>query len=117
MTVEQIEDIAYRGEPMPDLRSMAEVMLFQSFRGLYDFARRSQMPPSQGKKEKQQILDTYRVYRFWEEFQEDTIGMWKDLQAATEDYRKGPSIEKANRLLEILYGTKIFEKMEGEYET
>ena len=40
MTLDELEDLAYMGQPMPELRSQAEVLAFLSFRNLYDFARR-----------------------------------------------------------------------------
>ena len=38
MDVDQLEDIAYNGGQMPDLRSQAQCVLFQAFRNLYDYA-------------------------------------------------------------------------------
>ena len=48
LDVEQLEDIAFNGGKMPDLRSQAQCVLFQAFRNLYDYARRVQMPLEQG---------------------------------------------------------------------
>ena len=104
MTVEELEDLAYNGAPMPDLDSQAQVLLFQSFRDLYDFARRSGMSKEQGKREKAQILAAYKINKFLEEMQEDTCQMWKRIEIAASEYRKAPSVELADKLLEAIYG-------------
>lgn len=106
MSVEELEDLAYNGAPMPDLRSQAQVLLFQSFRDLYDFARRSGMSPEQGKREKAQILAAYKTNKFLEEMQEDTCQMWKRIEIAASEYRKAPSVELADKLLEAIYGVR-----------
>lgn len=104
MSVEELEDLAYNGAPMPDLRSQAQVLLYQSFRDLYDFARRSGMSPEQGKREKAQILEAYRINKFLEDLQEDTQELWKRIEIAASEYRKAPSVELADKLLEAIYG-------------
>lgn len=106
MTPEELEDLAYRKQPMPDLRSQAEVLLYQSFRNLYDFARRVQMSSEQGKREKAQILHAFKINKFLEELQEDTSKMWKNIEAAASEYRKNPSVEAADRLLKAIYRTE-----------
>lgn len=103
MTPEELEDLAYHNQPMPDLRSQAEVLLYQSFRNLYDFAKRVQMPTEQGKREKAQILYAFKINKFLEELQEDTNRMWKDIELASCEYRKNPSIETADKLLKAIY--------------
>ena len=106
MTPEELEDLAFRGEPMPDLRIQAQVLLFQSFRNLYDYARRVRMPPEQGKREKVQILEAYKINKFLEEMQEDTNNMWKRIEIASAEYAKAPSVEKADKLYEAIYRVK-----------
>ena len=110
MSVEELEDLAIRGGPMPDLRSQAQVLLFQSFRDLYDFARRSGMSKEQGKREKAQILAAYKVNKFLEELQESTNEMWKAIEIAASEYRKAPSVELADKLLEAIYTVRRKEK-------
>ena len=106
MNVDELEDLAYNGAPMPDLKSQAQVLLFQSFRDLYDFARRSGMKPEQGKREKAQILSAYQVNKFLEELQESTNDMWSRIDAAACAYRKSPSIENADELMRALYSVE-----------
>ena len=106
MKVEELEDLAFRGDPMPELNSLAQTLLFQSFRDLYDFARRSGMSPEQGKREKAQILAAYKINKFLEDLQEETNQMWKRIEIAASEYRKAPSVELADQLIEAMYGTK-----------
>lgn len=112
MTPEELEDLAYRGSPMPDLTSQAEVLLFQSFRNLYDFAKRKGMSPEQGKREKSQIMAAYEVNKFLEEMQESTNRMWKRIEIAASEYRKAPSIEKADVLMKAIFRTERKKKHE-----
>ena len=103
MTIEQLEDMAFRGEPMPELRSQAQVLLFLHFRNLYDYAKRIQMPPEQGTREKHEILKAYEINKFLEDLQEQTNQMWKRIESAASEYRKNPTIENADKLMKSLY--------------
>ena len=58
----------------------------------------------QGKREKAQILSAYKINKFLEEMQEDTCQMWKRIDIAASEYRKAPSVELADKLLEAIYG-------------
>lgn len=102
-TIEELEDLAYNRKPMPDLRSQAKCLLFQSFRNLYDYARRVQMSPEQGRREKQEIIKAYEINKMLEDMQEDTNQMWKRIELAAASYAKDPSIENADRLYKAIY--------------
>lgn len=104
MTTEELEQLAFQGAPLPeDLHSQAELLLFLSFRNLYDFAGRVQMPPEQGKREKAEILEAYRVNKFLEDLQEETVQMWKRIELASTAYAKEPCLETADGLYQALY--------------
>lgn len=103
MDVDQLEDIAYNGGQMPDLRSQAQCVLFQAFRNLYDYAKRVQMSPEQGRREKHEILQAYKINRFLEEVEESTVQMWKRIEIAAANYSKFPSVENADKLYEAIY--------------
>jgi hypothetical protein len=103
MSIEELEDLAFRGEPMPDLRSQADMLAFLSFRNLYDFAKRVQMPPEQGKREKAQIAEAHKINKFLENLQEDTNLMWKRIEIAAAAYCKVPSIKTADELYKAIY--------------
>lgn len=105
-TAEELEDLAYKQEPMPDLRSQAQVLLFQSFRGLYQYATMAGMSRELGRAEKAKILEAYRINKFLEDMQERTNQMWKRIEAASSEYRKSPSVEAADKLLEAIYGVE-----------
>lgn len=105
-TVDTLEDMAMRQEPVPDMRSQAKILLYQSFRNLYWYARQYGLSQEQGKQEKQRILDSYRINSFLEELNEQTSAMWKRIELASCDYRKAPSVDKADALLEAIYNVK-----------
>ena len=110
MTAEELEDLAFQGSAMPELRSQADMLLFLSFRNLYDFAKRVGMSPEQGKREKSQIIEAHRINIFLEELQESTQQMWKLIDEKVCEYRKAPSVEAADKLLEAIYRVKRTEK-------
>ncbi len=104
MTPEELEDLAFEGKPLPNgIKSQAEVLLFLSFRNLYDFAKRCRMAPEQGQREKAEILHSFRINKFLEDIQESTNQMWKDIEAATAEYNKSPSVEAADKVVKALY--------------
>lgn len=103
MSIEELEDLAFKKEPMPDLRSQADVLAYLSFRSLYDFAHRVKMPPEQGKREKAQIVEAYKINKFLEDLQEDTNAMWKRIELAAAAYCKAPSVETADDLYKAIY--------------
>lgn len=106
MDVDQLEDIAFNGGQMPDLRSQAQCVLFQAFRNLYDYAKRVQMSPEQGRREKHEIMQAYKINRFLEEVEESTVQMWKRIEIAAANYAKSPSVENADKLYEAIYRVK-----------
>ena len=110
MTPEELEDLAFRKQPMPDLKSQAEVLLYQSFRNLYDFAGRVGMAPEQGKREKAQILHAFKINKFLEDVQEETNQMWKRIEIASSEYALAPSIENADKLYQAIYRVERKEK-------
>ena len=114
-SVDVLEDMAIRQEPVPEMQSQAKILLYQSFRNLYWYARQNGLTQEQGKLEKQRILDSYRMNKFLEELNESTDCLWKRIEQFSTDYRKAPSIEKANQLLEAIYNVKM--KLPEEVQT
>ena len=106
MDADQLEDIAFNGGPMPDLRSQAQCVLFQALRNLYSYAKRVQMSPEQGRREKQEIMQAYKINRFLEDVEESTVQMWKRIEIAAANYAKSPSVENADKLYEAIYRAK-----------
>lgn len=103
-TAEELEDLAYRQAPMPGLKSQAQVLLFQEFRNLYRYAAAVGMSREAGALEKAKILDAYRINKFLEELHEQATQMWQRIESAAAAYRKSPSVEAADQLLDAIYG-------------
>ncbi len=103
---EELERLAFQRKEMPDTRYLSEMMLFLAFRNLYDFAARVQMSPEQGRREKSELLEKFRACHFLEQIYEDTADMWKNIELAAIAYRKEPSVQTADKLLEAIYGVK-----------
>ena len=57
--LDELEDLAYNGAPMPEGLNYVDTLYFQKLRLLYAYARQVQMPPEQGKREKQMIVEQY----------------------------------------------------------
>ena len=106
MDIDQLEDIAFNGGPMPDLRSQAQCVLFQAFRNLYSYAKRVNMSPAQGRREKNEILKAYEINRFLEDMQEKDIQTRKRVELAAAEYAKNPSVETADKFYEAFYRVK-----------
>lgn len=106
MDIDQLEDIAFNGGPMPDLRSQAQCVLFQAFRNLYSYAKRVNMSPAQGRREKSEILKAYEINRFLEDMQEKDIQRWKRMELAAAEYAKNPCVETADKFYEAVYRAK-----------
>lgn len=81
------------------------MLAFLSFRSLYDFAKRVQMSPEQGRREKAQIVEAHKINKFLEDLQEDTNQMWKRIELAAATYCKAPSVETADALYKAIYRT------------
>lgn len=105
-TVDELEDMAIRQDPIPELKSQAQILLYQSLRDLYWYARQYGLTQEQGRQEKQRILDGYRMNKFLEELNESTSDMWQRIELASTAYRKAPSVETADALLEAIYNVK-----------
>lgn len=101
--IDELEDLAYQRMPMPELKSQAKILLFQEFRNLYQQAATVGMSREQGRLEKAKILEAYRLNKFREEMQEGANQLWKRIETASAEYRKYPSVETADRLLEAIY--------------
>lgn len=113
LTPEELEDLAFRGDPMPETDSQADELLFLCFRNLYAYAKKVHMPPEQGKKEKAQILDKYRKVKFGESVLEHNIEISKRLEMAAAAYVYNPCVETADKMYEAFYGIKRNEKPRG----
>ena len=76
----ELEDLAYQGQPMPNGISYPEQLLFLRFRYLYAYARISQMPQEQGKAEKQEIIMDYLAHCLEHLLYQQTASEWVENQ-------------------------------------
>lgn len=105
MTIDEIEDLAIAGKPMPDdLENMSQINLFQAFRNLYSFAARVGMPREQGAREKAEIIKTYKIGELNEKLLESTNKMWKAVEIASAAYCANPCVETADAFYSAVYG-------------
>ncbi len=109
MSPEQIEDLAFRGAPMPDGLDMAQQLLFQSFRYLYRYARLVEMPPEQGRHEKSAILREYEQRAFEVRWMEKTSRMWAQIEKAGSRFGRERTVEAAEAFYEAVYGAALKE--------
>ena len=107
MTIDEIEDLAFNGAPLPEHLNEPNTLLFLMFRNLYDYAKRSQMPREQGKREKQRILKLYENALYKDKLSYHHVKVIKDTESALETYFKAPSIENADKLAEAFEGVLL----------
>lgn len=107
MTKEQIEDLAFRGEHMPPGLDIAQQMLFQSFRRLYQYAKLVKMSPEQGKVEKLAIIREYDKRSAQVQRMEKTAAMWKAIEAAANRYGTERTLENADAFVKAVYDVRL----------
>lgn len=99
------EKQAMNGEEMPDGLAWPDQVLYLQLRMLYDQFRKGIIDKKTARSEKMQFLDSYRVHTFLTEVQEDTNMMWARIDLAVVEYRKNPSIEHADAIIDAMYRT------------
>lgn len=104
MTLDQIEDLAFKGLDMPDGLNMAEQLLFLEFRWLYQYARLIRMPPKRGRKEKMKILKEFNQNVFFVKRLIAANQLWNRIDAAAILYRNERTIENADKFVDAVYG-------------
>lgn len=116
MRADEIEDIAIEGGKLPDYLDSVDTLLFLMFRNLYDFARRSEMDMEQGRREKQQILRTYRLYKADQEYALNFGRLMCDCDIAKCNFRKaetvGQALDAADRIIEALDRIPVHHRFE-----
>lgn len=61
MTIEQLEDAAYKRQSIPDSLNAAQLSYFIAMRGLYDSFKSKMITKEQGAKDKKEIKKTYKI--------------------------------------------------------
>ena len=105
MNIDQIEELAFRDEPLPKDLDAAEQLLFLSLRYLYRYARLIRMPKDRGRREKAKLLQEFQKRSFDVRHMEKTAAMWKEIEAAANRYGTEPTIENADAFFRAVYGT------------
>lgn len=107
---EALEDLAFRGAALPKGLPFPQELLFLKFRYLYQYAKLAQLPPEQGKREKQEILNAYVADRANDALYRQCTKLWKDVEAAATAVRKDAELmqnEKVRALLTAIYGADV----------
>ena len=105
--VQWLEDLAYKGEAMPEGLRVPEQLLFLRLRYLYAYARLIQMDPEQGRREKHEILRAYELHAAGDALISSTSDRYSRAEAAASAIRKDAALyqdKKVRALLTALYG-------------
>lgn len=101
---ERLTDLARSGADMPKGLCLAEIYLFQSMRHLYSEFRRGRISQGTGKRERVQIMNSYRTARSMQSIWAESLERKKDAESAVNEYRRNPTIENADKAINALYG-------------
>ncbi len=107
---EELEDLAFHGAELPKGLPFPQELLFLKFRYLYQYAKLAQMPPEQGKREKQEILNSYLIDRVNDAIYTQHTRLWKDIEVYAATVRKNAELmqdENIRALLKAIYGTDM----------
>lgn len=97
------EQAAMRGDPMPEGLKSYDALMFQNLSMLYERKRRGMIDRATAVREKRFLLDAYRIDKFGDEVMQDSVRLWRGIEAAASAYRLAPSIETADALIKAIY--------------
>ena len=80
--------------------------MFLCLRQLYGQKRAGLIERNRAVLEKSKLLEEYRVAKFRYGLWEQGAALWKRIEAASSEYRRSPSVEAADKLLEAIYGVE-----------
>ena len=107
---EELEDLAFHGAELPKGLPFPQELIFLKFRYLYQYAKLARMPPEQGKREKQEILNAYVIDKANDTLYRQCTKLWKNVEAAATAVRKDSDLmqnENIRALLKAIYGTDM----------
>ena len=110
---EELEDLAFHGAELPKGLPFPQVLLFLKFRYLYQYAKLAQMPPEQGKREKQEILNAYVLDRVNDMLYRNCVELWKNVEDSSTVIRKDAELmqnKKVRALLTAIYGADTYKE-------
>ena len=100
------EQQAIRGEEMPDGLRYAEQILYLCLRMLYAQKKLSIIDRDTAILEKKKLLDEYQCYDFQQKMGDEWVSVIKETELARATFRKDPTIENAEALVEIIEGRR-----------
>lgn len=98
--------------PMPDGLSFPDQLMYQTLRLLYKQYMSQYISKLDAQRERLKMIDQYRVMVFREDAGARWVELIKKTEIARSAYRKNPTIENANALVEAIDGVPI--KLEKE---
>lgn len=102
------EQKAMNGEPMPDDLDWLDQRMYIALRNLYSDTRSGVISRETGVKEKKRLAASYQQERKNEEFNRKwvhhTVQLWKDIEAADNQYRTDRTLEHADLLSDTILG-------------
>jgi hypothetical protein len=113
MDKKKIEKLAAKNAHLPSGLNAAEQILYQSLTLLYRRYSSGMMETAAAKQERREILRQYEDNKFNIEVWQKNADWWKELEGPIHDYWENPTIGKANRIIDMVYGCKhIWKKTE-----
>lgn len=100
------EQQAIRGEEMPDGLRYAEQILYLCLRMLYAQKKLGIIDRDTAILEKKKLLDEYQCYDFQQKMGDEWVSVIKETELARATFRKDPTIENAEALVEIIEGRR-----------
>ena len=97
---------AQRGEEMPENISFSDKIIYLELRNLYAAVRNKVITRETAVKEKKLLMEDHRQYVFQEEMREEWVEVIKATEQSRSEFRKNPTIENAEKLVEIIEGRK-----------
>ena len=100
------EQQAIRGEEMPDGLRYAEQILYLCLRMLYAQKKLGIIDRDTAILEKKKLLDEYQCYDFQQKMGDEWVSVIKETELARAEFRKNPTAENAEALVEIIEGRR-----------
>ena len=100
------EQQAIRGEEMPDGLRYAEQILYLCLRMLYAQKKLGIIDWDTAILEKKKLLDEYQCYDFQQKMGDEWVAVIKETELARAEFRKNPTAENAEALVEIIEGRR-----------
>jgi hypothetical protein len=100
------EQQTIRGEEMPDGLRYAEQILYLCLRMLYAQKKLGIIDRDTAILEKKKLLDEYQCYDFQQKMGDERVAVIKETELARAEFRKNPTVENAEALVEIIEGRR-----------